>query len=242
MELADRLKVDIALQKERAYFRKKSILVMDIDSTLIQNEIIDELAKERGVFSEISAITQQAMEGKIDFDESLKRRCAQLKGLTRADLDRVYSRLVFTPGALELISGAKKLGYKIGILSGGFSFVSDRLKKQLGLDYAFANSLEFSGDLVTGTVIPPVINAQKKADFLEQIALRENAHPENTIAIGDGANDVLMLKRSGLGIAFNGKAVLKKAAHLALNQPSLRSVLFLMTHSPEELGRALRRA
>ncbi|OFZ00398.1 MAG: phosphoserine phosphatase SerB [Bdellovibrionales bacterium GWB1_52_6] len=241
LEFSTQLKVDIALQKESLYRRTKRILVMDIDATLIQNEVINELARERGVFQEVSEITRDAMEGNIDFSESLKRRCAKLKGLTRADLDRVYSRLAFTPGALELISTAKRLGFKTALISGGFSFVSDRLKTQLGLDYAFANSLETAEGVLTGNIIPPIINAQRKADLLEQIALRENASAEDAVAIGDGANDALMLERAGLGIAFNAKPALRRTAHLALHQPSLRAVLYLLTHSPEELSQALRR-
>jgi phosphoserine phosphatase len=227
MTIARSHQMDIAIQSDGLYRRAKRLIVFDMDSTLIQNEVIDELAREKGVYDQVSEITRNAMHGEMDYDESLRQRVALLKGLRSDDLENVYRRIQLTPGAQELIEILKGLGYRVGLLSGGFTFVSDRLKETLRLDYAYANTLAMKDGAVSGEVIPPIINAQKKADLLESIAKKENLSLDQTVAVGDGANDLLMLEKAGLGIAFNAKPVVSARADLALHQKNLRTILYL---------------
>jgi phosphoserine phosphatase len=228
--------VDIALQAEGLYRRAKRLIVLDMDSTLIQSEVIDELAREKGVYSQVAEITHQAMLGKMNFDESLRQRCQYLEGLEANDLEKVYERIQLTPGAQDLIQVLKKLGYKTAVISGGFTFVADRLKKRLGFDFAYANQLEILNGKLTGKVIPPIINAQRKADLLDVIAQQEKIDLDQVIAIGDGANDLLMLEKAGLGIAFNAKPVVREQADLAFSQKNMRSILFLLGLSGRDLS------
>ena len=230
---------DIALQAEGLYRRAKRLVVMDMDSTLIQSEVIDELAREKGVYDEVAAITHAAMSGKMDYDESLRQRCAKLKGLEQADLERVFQRIQLTPGAQDLIRVLKKLGYKIAILSGGFSFVADRLRDQLGIDFSYSNLLEMSGGRVTGEVRAPIVNAQRKADLLDVIAQQERIDLDQVIAIGDGANDLLMLAKAGLGIAFNAKPAVREQADTSLSSRNMRSILYLLGLSGRDLAKVL---
>ena len=236
LKLAQKRGVDIALQAEGLYRRAKRLIVLDMDSTLIQAEVIDELGREMGVYDEIAEITHQAMAGKIDYDESLRRRCEKLAGMPITKLDAVYRRLELTPGAEDLIRILKKLGYRIAVLSGGFTFVADRLKERLGLDFAYANTLEILGGALTGRVIPPIVNAQRKADLLDVICQQNQLDPDQVIAVGDGANDLLMLERAGLGIAFNAKPAVRQKADLALSQKNLRSILYLLGLSAREIA------
>lgn len=228
--------IDIALQKEGLYRRAKLLVAFDMDSTLIQNEVIDELARQAGKYDEVAAITHRAMSGGLDFDESLRLRCEKLAGLTRADLDAVLARVELTPGAEELTRTLKKLGFKIALISGGFTFVADRMRERLGIDFAYANTLEMRDGKLTGKVLPPIVNAQRKADLLEVIAQQERIELAQVIAIGDGANDLLMLERAGLGIAFNAKPALREKADFCLNQANLRSVLYLLGLTAQELS------
>jgi phosphoserine phosphatase len=220
--------VDIAVQKENLYRRAKRLVVMDMDSTLITVEVIDELAKVAGVGPQVSEITEQAMQGHLDFDESLKRRVSLLKGLPESKLQSVSDAIPLTPGAEVLIKTLRRLGYRIALISGGFSYFGDRLKEKLGLHYAFTNKLEIKDGKVTGRIEGEIVNAKRKADLLEQIAEQEGIPLESTIAIGDGANDILMLKRAGLGIAFNAKKKTREAAAAAVNQKTLASILYLL--------------
>lgn len=199
-----------------------------MDSTLIQCEVVDELAREKGVYSDIAAITLSAMQGKIDFNESLKQRCEKLAGLTKEALQRVVDRVQLTPGAEELIQTLKAYGYKTALISGGFTFVSEGLKRQLGLDYAFANTLEIENGALTGKVIPPIINAQRKAQLLEEIASREKIPLAETIAVGDGANDLLMLGKAGFSIAFNAKPAVQAQADAVINENDLYLITSLL--------------
>jgi phosphoserine phosphatase len=237
--IASQQGVDIALQAEGLYRRAKRLVVLDMDSTLIQSEVIDELAREQGVYDEVARITHEAMGGRMDFDESLRKRCAMLTGLTQEDLDRVYRRIELTPGADDLICVLKKLGYKIALISGGFTFVANRLKDRLGIDYAFANTLETRDGKLTGQVIPPIVNAQRKADLVEEIAKLERIELDQVIAIGDGANDLLMLAKAGLGIAFNAKPAVREKADLALSQKNLRSILYLLGLSARDVAQII---
>jgi phosphoserine phosphatase len=207
-----------------------------MDSTLIQSEVIDELARHRGVYKEVSDITSEAMNGKMDFDESLRLRVAKLKGMPQADLLEVFQKIKLTPGAEELLRVLKKLGYKIALISGGFMFVAERLKTQLGIDYVYANTLESNQGVLTGNVLPPIVNAQRKADLLDVIAQQENIELDQVIAIGDGANDILMLEKAGLGIAFNAKPTVREKADLAISQKNLKSVLYLLGLAEKDLS------
>jgi phosphoserine phosphatase len=232
--------VDVALQAEGIYRRAKRLVVLDMDSTLIQSEVIDELAREKGVYDQVSAITQRAMMGEMNFNESLTLRCQALKGLNTSDLERVYNRIQLTHGVEDLIQILKKLGYKIAVISGGFAFVAERLKKRLGLDYAYANILEIEKGILTGRVLTPIIDAQRKADLLDVIAQQEQIELEQVIAVGDGANDLLMLEKAGLGIAFNAKLIVREQADLALSQKNMKSILYLLGLSEREVSEVVR--
>ncbi|MDO8527688.1 MAG: phosphoserine phosphatase SerB [Deltaproteobacteria bacterium] len=236
LSLSNRIGVDIAIQKHDLLRRAKRLVVMDMDSTLIQSEVIDELAKIAGVHKKVAEITHQTMNGKIAFTQSLKKRVALLKGLSRSDLDKVHRRLKLTKGAAKLLKVLKHLGYKIALVSGGFTYFTERLKKDLGFDYAFANQLEIKNDKLTGRVLGPVIDARKKALILETIAQGEKISLDQTIAIGDGANDILMLAKAGLGIAFQAKPVVRKKAHYSISKHSaLDSILYLLGISEREI-------
>lgn len=230
------LGVDIAVQRESLYRRAKRLVVMDMDSTLIQIEVIDELARIAGVGEEVAQITERAMNGELDFSGALRERVALLKGLSSEALEEVYRNIPFTPGAKTLISVLKRLGFKTAVISGGFTFFTDRLKTELGLDYAFANHLEIEHGLVTGTVSGTIIDGARKAQLLEEIAQREGVTLDQTIAIGDGANDLPMLGKAGLGIAFNAKARVREQADYHINQQSLDSILYLLGLSEREMG------
>jgi phosphoserine phosphatase len=239
LAIAKQLEVDIALQTEGLYRRAKRLVVFDMDSTLIQGEVIDELAREHGVYDEVAAITHQAMNGRMNFDESLRLRCEKLKGLSDSELNTVLKKIQLTPGVEDVIHVVKKLGYKIALISGGFTFVADHFKKKLGLDFAYANTLEHHDGILSGRVIPPVVNAQRKADILELIAQQEKIELDQVIAIGDGANDLPMLERAGLGIAFNAKPMVREKADLALSQQNLRSLLYLLGLNGREVNEAI---
>jgi len=228
--------VDIALQAEGLYRRAKRMVVFDMDSTLISCEVIDEFAREMGCYDEVSKITEDAMRGKLDYDTSLKLRVEKLKGLTTEQMSKVFDRIQPTPGAADLIHVLKKLGYKTALISGGFTVVADRLKEKLGIDYAYANHLEIERGKATGRVVPPIVNAQRKADLLDVIAQQERIHLDQVIAVGDGANDLLMLERAGLGIAFNAKPAVNEKADLALSQKNLQTILYLLGISGRDLA------
>jgi len=175
----------------------------------------------------------------MDFDESLKKRCLKLKGLTTKDIQIVTEKIQITPGAEELIKVLKKLGYHIALISGGFSVVANKLKSQLGIDYAYANNMEMKNGEFTGNVLPPIVNAQRKADLLDVIAQQEGILRDQIIAIGDGANDLLMLERAGLGIAFNAKPAVSEKADLSLNQKNLRSIFYVLGIPARDLTEVL---
>jgi phosphoserine phosphatase len=241
LDLSARGQVDIGFQAEGLYRRAKRLVVFDMDSTLIQNEVIDEFARERGVYERVAAITEEAMRGRLDFQESLTRRVRELQGLTLNEIENVAARLQLTPGAEELVRILKRLGYKTAIISGGFSVIADRFKARLGMDYAYANSLEMKDGAATGRVLPPIVDAQRKADLLEVIVQQEKIHLDQVIAVGDGANDLLMLDRAGLGIAFNAKPLVREKADLSLSQKSLQSILYLLGIPGRDLSEALKR-
>jgi phosphoserine phosphatase len=226
--------VDIAVQKEDIFRRSKRLVVMDMDSTLIQVEVIDELAKSAGHGEEVSGITSKAMNGELSFNESLNKRVGLLRGLDENILDEIYHNIPFTPGAKKLVKILKKLGYKTAVISGGFTFFTDRLKDELGLDYAFANELEIKDGKLTGKVLGEIINGESKAEILEDIADKEGISLDQVVAIGDGANDLLMLDKAGLGIAFNAHKTVREKADYNISQENLDSIIYLLGISEKE--------
>jgi len=226
---------DVSLQRESLYRRSKRLVVLDMDSTLIRIEVIDELARAAGVGAEVARITERAMQGEMDYDQSLRQRVALLAGLNVAVLDNLAQNLPLTDGAETLVRVLKRLGYKIAVISGGFSRAAEALKRRLGVDYAYSNNLEVQGGKLTGKVVGPIVNAQRKAELLETIAQAEGVLLDQVIAVGDGANDALMLERAGLGIAFHAKPKLREAADTSLSSSGLDAILYLLGISAREL-------
>jgi phosphoserine phosphatase len=219
---------DLALQRETLTRRNKRLIVMDMDSTLIQQEVIDEIADACQVKDKVSAITARAMNGELDFDQSLRERVRLLAGTPQSALADVLARIQLTPGAEELVRVLKRLGYRTAVISGGFIEVVEPIRARLGLDYAFANRLEIKDGVLTGEVVGTIINRQRKAELLESIAKQERIELDQVIAVGDGANDLDMLQRAGLGIAFNAKRTVQEQAAAAINQTSLTAILYLL--------------
>ena len=226
---------DVSLQRESLYRRSKRLVVLDMDSTLIRIEVIDELARAAGVGAEVARITERAMQGEMDYDQSLRQRVALLAGLNVAVLDNLAQNLPLTDGAETLVRVLKRLGYKIAVISGGFSRAAEALKRRLGVDYAYSNNLEVQGGKLTGKVVGPIVNAQRKAELLETIAQAEGVLLDQEIAVGDGANDALMLERAGLGIAFHAKPKLREAADTSITAAGLDAILYLLGFSAREL-------
>jgi phosphoserine phosphatase len=199
-----------------------------MDSTLIQMEVIDELARRAGVGDEVAALTARAMAGELDYEQSLRARVALLAGLPVHHLDDIAANLPLTDGAATLVRVLSRLGYRTAVISGGFTFAAHALKQRLGLDYAYSNTLERADGKLTGRVLEPIVTPQRKADLLDLIAQGERIELDQTIAIGDGANDLPMLQRAGLGIAFHAKPKLAANAHTAISHGSLARVLYLL--------------
>ena len=228
LEIASELDVDVAYQEDNIFRRHRRLVVFDMDSTLIEAEVIDELAKEAGVGDEVALITEAAMRGELDFKESFRRRVALLQGLSEDVLQTVAARLRMTEGAEELISTIRKLGYRTAILSGGFQYFGKMIQDRLGIDYVYANELEIVDGRVSGRVTGTIVDGQRKAELLESLAARENINLEQVVAVGDGANDLPMLSIAGLGIAFRAKPIVKANAKQAISQLGLDGILYLM--------------
>jgi len=228
LQISADMNVDIAFQEETVLRRNRRLVVFDMDSTLIDAEVIDELAKEAGVGEQVSEITEQAMQGEIDFTESFARRVALLKGLDESVLLTVSKRLNLTEGAERLIGTLKGLGYKTAILSGGFTYFAKHLQNKLGIDYVYANELEIEEGKVTGRVTGQVVDGARKAQLLLEIAEKENIQQEQVIAVGDGANDLPMLSKAGLGVAFRAKPLVKESAEHSISTLGLDGVLYLI--------------
>jgi phosphoserine phosphatase len=233
-----RQRLDVAVQAGGLYRRAKRLIVMDVDSTLIQGEVIEMLAGHAGRLEEVAAVTEQAMRGELDFAESLRHRVARLEGLPASALDEVYDAIQLAPGARTLVRTLKRLGYKFAIVSGGFSQITDKLAAELGIDYAKANELEIVDGKLTGRVLGEIVDRAGKATALRQFAEQSGTPLSQTVAIGDGANDLDMLAAAGLGVAFNAKPVVRAAADTHLSVPYLDTILYLLGISREEVEAA----
>lgn len=220
--------VDIAVQVNGLERRAKRLVVMDVDSTLIADEVIELLADEAGCRAEVEAVTTAAMAGELDFEASLRERVRRLAGLDGAALDRVAARIRLTPGARTFVATLQRMGFVVALVSGGFTVFTDRLMAELGLDHAYANTLEIVGGRLTGEVVGPVVDRARKAELLIQIAAELGISPSQTVAVGDGANDLDMLAASGLGIAFNAKPAVRARAHTTVSVPQLDVILFML--------------
>ncbi len=238
VEAADETGVDIAVEPAGLRRRAKRLVVLDMDSTLIREEGIDVLAERAGVGDQVVAITESAMAGQLDFAESLRARVALLAGLPLSEVQAVRDALRLTPGARTFVRTLRRLGYHIGVVSGGFTVFTDRFREELGLDFAAANELEIVEGRVTGRVLGPIVDRPGKAEALRRFAAQFDVPMSQTIAVGDGANDIDMLETAGLGIAFNAKAALRAAADTSLNLPYLDTVLFVLGIPREEIEEA----
>ncbi len=228
MELSSRLEVDIAFQRDTVYRRNRRLVCFDMDSTLIDAEVIDELAKAAGVGTQVADITEAAMRGELDFKQSFARRMALLKGLDESVLAGIAASLRLTEGAETLIGTLKKLGYKTAILSGGFNYFGRFLQQKLGIDYVYANELDIVDGKVTGRVVGEVVDGRRKAELLAMLAKQEGIALEQVIAVGDGANDLPMLSVAGLGIAFRAKPLVKASAEHSISTLGLDAILYLL--------------
>jgi len=237
LSIATELDIDIAIQQDNAFRRNRRLVCFDMDSTLINAEVIDELAKKAGVGEQVAQITERAMQGAIDFTESFTQRMALLEGLDEAVLEDIARNLPMMEGAECLIRNLKAYGFKTAILSGGFSYFGNFLKQRLGIDHVYANSLEIADGKLTGRVIHPVVDAKRKAVLLKQIAETEGLDPQQTIAVGDGANDLLMLSEAGLGIAFRAKPLVRESAKQSLSTHGLDGILYLLGFKDQDIIR-----
>jgi phosphoserine phosphatase len=232
------LQVDVAVQRSGLYRRAKRLVVMDVDSTLIRGEVIEMLAAHAGCAEQVAAITQAAMRGELDFEQSLRERVALLAGLPATALTHVRDSLVLTPGARTLVRTLKRLGYLVAIVSGGFTQITDGLVDELGFDFAAANSLEIVDGALTGKLLGPIVDRAGKAAALRRFATAAGVPLTQTIAIGDGANDLDMLGVAGLGVAFNAKPLVREAADTAVNVPYLDAILYLLGITRDEIDAA----
>ena len=228
LQTAEDLSIDIAFQRESIFRRNRRLFAFDMDSTLIQGEVIDELAAIAGVGERVSAITKAAMRGELDFDESFTRRLALLRGLRAEQVHSLLQTIPLADGAERLIRTLRLLGYKTAILSGGFTFFAHELQQRLGIDYIHSNELEIIDGHVTGRVVPPIINGARKAALLADIADREGISLEQVVAVGDGANDIPMLNLAGMGIAYRAKPMVRERADQSISRLGLDGLLYLL--------------
>ena len=230
--------VDVAVEERGILRYAQRLVVMDVDSTLIQGEVIEMLAAHAGFEAEVAAVTESAMRGEIDFEESLRQRVARLEGVPASALDDVHASLVYTPGARTLVRSLKRLGYRFALVSGGFTQIIERIADDLGIDYVAANELEVVDGRLTGKVVGPVVDRAGKAEALRRFAADARVGLKNTVAIGDGANDLDMLAAAGLGIAFNAKPLVRDQARTSVSTPYLDSIVYLLGITREEIEAA----
>jgi phosphoserine phosphatase len=235
---AARQSIDVAVQPATLLRRGTRLIVMDVDSTLIQGEVIEMLAAHAGCEAEVAAVTEAAMRGEIDFEESLRSRVALLEGVPESALDEVYDAIVLAPGARTMVRTLRRLGYRFAIVSGGFSRITDRLADDLGIHFSRANELEIVDGRLTGRIVGPVVDRAGKAAALREFAAEIGVPEAAVIAIGDGANDLDMLNAAGLGIAYNAKPLVRDAADTAVNVPYLDTIMYLLGISREEVEAA----
>tara|TARA_B110000116_G_scaffold100266_1_gene87169 strand:- start:235 stop:1446 length:1212 start_codon:yes stop_codon:yes gene_type:complete len=235
LKLAGEQNIDIAYQEDNIFRRSRQLVVFDMDSTLIDAEVIDELAVEAGVGEQVAAITEAAMRGEVDFKQSFVQRVALLEGLSEGVLQTVAKRLRLNDGAEYLLKSLNQLGFKTAIVSGGFTFFARHLQKQLGVDYVYANELDVVKGVVTGNVVGEIIDGQRKAEILVDIANKLGLSLEQVIAVGDGANDLAMLNIAGLGIAFRAKPLVKASAKQAISNVGLDGILYLLGYSDKDI-------
>lgn len=228
LDLTHQFDIDVAFQHDTVYRRHRRLIAFDMDSTLINTEVIDELARLAGVGDRVAAITESAMRGELDFQGSFRRRVGMLKGLPESALQQVIEAVPLMDGAERLVTTLRKLGYKTAILSGGFTFMGQALQKRLGIDYLHANELDIVDGLVTGEVRTEIVDGARKAHYLAEIARAEGLSMEQVIAVGDGANDLPMLRLAGLGIAFRAKPLVRQSARQSISTMGLDGILYLL--------------
>ena len=234
-DVARRTGIDVIVQPEPTFKKRKKVIVFDMDSTIVDGEIIDEMAKLAGVGKKVAAITEKGMRGKIDYVQSLRTRVSLLRGLSIKSLEPLAKTIKLTKGSEELISALKEMGFKIGLISGGFSYFTDILKRRLGFDYAYGNELEVKNGRLTGRIKGRIIDALRKAHIMDEICRKEGITRDEVVAVGDGSNDRIMVANAGLGIAFNAKEILKKVADGTITRDNMKGVLYCLGISDLDL-------
>ncbi len=235
--VAKRIGMDLIIQPEHLYKKRKKVIVFDMDSTIVEGEIIDQMAQLVGMGKKVAAITARGMRGEIDFPDSLRERVSLLKGLWVKSLESIAKDLRLTKGSEELIAALKEMGFKVALISGGFTYFTHILKERLGLDYAFGNELEIRRGKLTGRVKGEIIDARKKAEIMDEICRREGITRAEVVAVGDGSNDRIMVANAGLGIAFHGKEILNKVADGIITQDHMKGILYCLGITDLDLRR-----
>ena len=237
--VAKKVGMDIIAQPEHLFKRRKKVVVFDMDSTIVDGEIIDEMAKLAGVEEKVGALTAKGMGGKTDFVQSLRTRVSLLKGLRIKSLESIAQTFKLTKGSEELTAALKEMGFKVALISGGFTYFTDILKKRLGFDYAFGNELGTKRGRLTGRIKGRIIDAKRKAEIMDEICRKEGITRDEVVAVGDGSNDRIMLANAGLGIAFNAKEILKKVADGAITRDHMKGVLYCLGISDLDLRKKM---
>jgi phosphoserine phosphatase len=235
LRISKEIGIDVSFQKDNAFRKNKRLICFDMDSTLIQAEVIVELSRYAGVEEEVERITESAMRGEIDFNESFVQRVALLKGIDESVMQEIAVKLPITEGAERLLTNLRKFGYKTAILSGGFTYFGEHLKKMLGFDYVFANQLEIVGGKLTGKHLGEIVNGEKKAELMQMIAAKEGIQLAQVIAVGDGANDLPMINKAGLGIAFHAKPLVQESADNNISTLGLDGILYMLGFRDREI-------